>query len=81
MKHGQVFKSDCSQAVRLAKAGALLDDVERVGIIGVGRTWLVTPASEMWDNWFYGSTRRPTLWVRVTSLRGARGFDQVYGRY
>jgi len=59
MKHGQVFKTDCSQAVRLPKAGALLDDVDLVDIMVVVRTWIVTPPSEMWDNSFYGPHATP----------------------
>lgn len=59
MKHGQVFKTDRSQAVRPPKAGALLDDVDLVDIIVVGRTRVVTPPSEMWDNSLYGPHATP----------------------
>ncbi|EPN2806997.1 toxin-antitoxin system antitoxin VapB [Serratia marcescens] len=49
-----VFLSNRSQAVRLPKAVALPDDVKRVEVIAVGRTRIITPAGESWDNWFDG---------------------------
>lgn len=51
-----VFLSNRSQAVRLPKAVALPEDVKRVEIIAIGRTRLITPAGESWDNWFEGSS-------------------------
>jgi antitoxin VapB len=51
-----VFLSNRSQAVRLPKAVALPEDVKRVEIIAIGRTRLITPAGESWDNWFEGGS-------------------------
>ena len=47
-----VFLSNRSQAVRLPKAVALPEDVKKVEVIAVGRTRIITPAGEAWDNWF-----------------------------
>lgn len=49
-----VFLSNRSQAVRLPKAVALPEDVKKVDVIAVGRTRIITPAGESWDNWFDG---------------------------
>ena len=49
-----IFKSNRSQAVRLPKAVALPDDVKHVDVIAVGRTRVITPANEAWDEWFSG---------------------------
>ncbi|WP_134733244.1 toxin-antitoxin system antitoxin VapB [Escherichia coli] len=49
-----VFLSNRSQAVRLPKAVALPEDVKKVEIIAIGRTRIITPAGESWDNWFDG---------------------------
>lgn len=52
MEQGSVFQSNRSQAVRLPKAVALPDDVKRVDVIAIGRTRIITPVGESWDNWF-----------------------------
>ncbi|MDE0177849.1 MAG: type II toxin-antitoxin system VapB family antitoxin [Gammaproteobacteria bacterium] len=52
MQQGSVFKSNRSQAVRLPKAVAFSDAVKRVDIVVVGRSRLLSPAGEIWDNWF-----------------------------
>ncbi|EOX8394644.1 toxin-antitoxin system antitoxin VapB [Salmonella enterica] len=49
-----VFLSNRSQAVRLPKAVALPEHVKRVEVISVGRTRIITPAGESWDEWFDG---------------------------
>ncbi|EOZ5867734.1 toxin-antitoxin system antitoxin VapB [Escherichia coli] len=49
-----VFLSNRSQAVRLPKAVALPEDVQKVEIIAIGRTRIITPAGESWDSWFDG---------------------------
>ena len=54
MEQCAVFQSNRSQAIRLPKAVALPDDVKRVDIVAVGRTRIITPAGEVWDNWFEG---------------------------
>ncbi|EGO7871621.1 toxin-antitoxin system antitoxin VapB, partial [Escherichia coli] len=50
-----VFLSNRSQAVRLPKAVALPENVKRVEVIAVGRTRIITPAGETWDEWFDGN--------------------------
>ncbi len=54
MEQGVVFQSNRSQAVRLPKAVALPDGVKRVDIVAIGRTRIIAPAGEVWDNWFDG---------------------------
>ncbi|EGW99740.1 hypothetical protein ECG581_4964 [Escherichia coli G58-1] len=49
-----VFLSNRSQAVRPPKAVALPENVKRVEVIAVGRTRIITPAGETWDEWFDG---------------------------
>ena len=51
-----VFFSNRSQAVRLPKAVALPENVKRVEVIAVGRTRIITPAGETWDEWFDGNS-------------------------
>lgn len=47
-----VFLNNRSQAVRLPKEVALPENVKRVEVIAVGRTRIITPAEESWDEWF-----------------------------
>jgi len=54
MERTTVFKSNCSQAVRLPKAVALPETVKRVDVVAVGRTRIISPAGEAWDSWFDG---------------------------
>lgn len=54
MERTTVFKSNCSQAVRLPKAVALPETVKRVDVVAVGRTRIISPAGEAWDDWFDG---------------------------
>lgn len=54
MEQGAVFKSNRSQAIRLPKAVALPDSVQRVDVVALGRTRIITPAGEAWDSWFDG---------------------------
>lgn len=56
MEKTTVFRSNRSQAVRLPKAVALPEDVKNVEIVAIGRTRIITPASEGWDNWFNGDS-------------------------
>jgi len=53
--HTTVFKSNKTQAVRLPKAVALPDTIDKVDIIAVGNTRIITPAGESWDQWFDGA--------------------------
>ena len=52
MTQSTVFKSNKSQAIRLPKAVALPDSVKKVDIVKLGRSRLITPAGESWDEWF-----------------------------
>lgn len=54
MERVKVFKNNKSQAVRLPKPVSLPDTVKEVDIIRLGRSRLITPAGEAWDNWFEG---------------------------
>lgn len=56
MEKTTVFRSNRSQAVRLPKAVALPEDVKNVEIVAIGRTRIITPAGEGWDNWFNGDS-------------------------
>jgi antitoxin VapB len=49
-----VFTSNRSQAVRLPKAVAFPEDVHRVEILKLGRSRLVMPEGERWDDFFLG---------------------------
>lgn len=50
--HTTIFKSNKSQAVRLPKPVALPDFIQKVDIVAVGNTRIITPAGESWDQWF-----------------------------
>ena len=54
MAQGDVFQSNGTQVVRLPKAVALPDGVKRVDVVSLGRTRILTPVGESWDNWFEG---------------------------
>lgn len=54
MEQGAVFKSNRSQAIRLPRAVALPDSVQRVDVVALGRTRIIAPAGEAWDSWFDG---------------------------
>ena len=54
MESASVFKSNKSQAVRLPKSVALPAHVQRVDVISLGNSRLITPAGEGWDSWFDG---------------------------
>lgn len=48
----RIFKSNQTQAVRLPKAVAFPDSVREVEIVVLGRSRLITPAGQSWDEWF-----------------------------
>ena len=54
MESSSIIKSNTSQAVRLPKAVALPESVNRVDIIPLGRGRLIVPEGEGWDSWFNG---------------------------
>ena len=52
MTETTIFKTNRSQAVRLPKAVAFPDGVERVEIIQIGESRLITPVGKRWDSFF-----------------------------
>lgn len=48
----RIFKSNRTQAVRLPKAVAFPESVREVEIVTLGRSRLISPAGESWDEWF-----------------------------
>ena len=50
----KIFKSNQSQAVRLPKSVALPESIQKVEIVAIGNTRIITPAGESWDQWFDG---------------------------
>ncbi len=54
MEQSTVFKNNRSQAVRLPKALAFPDAVKKVDVVAVGRSRIITPAGQTWDDWFDG---------------------------
>jgi antitoxin VapB len=52
--HTKLFRSNRSQAVRLAKEVALPDSIREVDIIAIGNKRIITPCGESWDDWFDG---------------------------
>lgn len=55
MIEAKLFVSNKSQAVRLPKPVAFPDSVERVEVIELGKSRLLTPANASWDAFFDGT--------------------------
>jgi len=53
--HTTLFKNNQTQAVRLPKSVALDDDVKEVVIIALGKSRVISPAAQAWDDWFEAS--------------------------
>ncbi|HEX4156853.1 MAG TPA: type II toxin-antitoxin system VapB family antitoxin [Rhizomicrobium sp.] len=64
MTRSTVFKSNRSQAVRLPKAVAFPDDVHQVEIVKIGRSRLVSPAGQRWDDLFQQGPRASDDFLR-----------------
>lgn len=47
-----VFKNNQSQAVRLPKSVALDKSIKKVFITVVGKSRIITPIENTWDDWF-----------------------------
>jgi antitoxin VapB len=47
-----VFKNNQSQAIRLPKNLAFDDSVKSVMVTSIGKTRLITPIGNTWDDWF-----------------------------
>lgn len=59
MTEAKLFISNKSQAVRLPKPVAFPAGVERVEVIELGRSRLLTPAGARWDDFFEGPAASP----------------------
>jgi antitoxin VapB len=57
MAKSTVFTSNRSQAVRLPKAVAFPKGVHQVEIIKLGRSRLITPVGQRWDDFFLRESR------------------------
>lgn len=57
MANSTVFTSNRSQAIRLPKAVAFPDDVHRVDILKIGRSRVVVPQGQRWDDLFENGPR------------------------
>ncbi|MFG1193140.1 MULTISPECIES: type II toxin-antitoxin system VapB family antitoxin [Xanthobacter] len=60
MTSSTVFTSNRSQAVRLPKAIAFPDDVHQVDIFKVGRSRVIVPRGQRWDDLFLNGPRANT---------------------
>lgn len=47
-----VFKNNQSQAVRLPKSVALDESIKKVYITVMGKSRIITPVENTWDDWF-----------------------------
>ena len=54
MTRSTVFTTNRSQAVRLPKPVALPENVRQVEIVKLGRSRLISPAGQSWDEFFDG---------------------------
>ena len=50
----KLFKSNRSQAVRLPKEVAFSESIKDVEIVAVGKNRIISPAGQLWDDWFDG---------------------------
>lgn len=57
MTRSTVFTSNRGQAVRLPKAVAFPQDVHQVDILKIGRSRMIVPRAERWDDLFSGGPR------------------------
>lgn len=54
MERGSVFMTNKTQAVRFPKSMRLPDGVTSVDIRRHGRSWVITPTGQSWEEWFDG---------------------------
>ena len=52
-----LFTTNRSQAVRLPKAVAFPEDVHQVDILKIGRSRVIVPQGQRWDDLFLGGPR------------------------
>jgi len=57
MTHSTVFTTNRSQAVRLPKAVAFPEGVHQVDILKIGRSRVIVPQGQRWDDLFAGGPR------------------------
>lgn len=61
MQTARLFQNNRNQAVRLPRAAEFANDVQEVSIVMIGRTRIITPVEETWDNWFGQSTTKDAM--------------------
>lgn len=57
MTSSTLFTTNRSQAVRLPKAVAFPDDVHQVDVLKVGRSRVIVPKGQRWDDLFLSGPR------------------------
>ncbi|MCT7662653.1 antitoxin [Shinella kummerowiae] len=57
MANSTVFTSNRSQAVRLPKAVAFPEDVHLVDVLKIGRSRVIVPQGQRWDDLFQNGPR------------------------
>lgn len=57
MANSTVFTSNRSQAVRLPKAVAFPEDVHLVDVLKIGRSRIIVPQGQRWDDLFLNGLR------------------------
>jgi antitoxin VapB len=57
MANSTVFTSNRSQAVRLPKAVAFPEDVHLVDVLKIGRSRIIVPQGQRWDDLFLNGPR------------------------
>lgn len=64
MASSTVFTSNRSQAVRLPKAVAFPEDVHQVDILRIGRSRVIVPQGQRWDDLFLNGPRASNDFMR-----------------
>ncbi|WP_095127572.1 MULTISPECIES: type II toxin-antitoxin system VapB family antitoxin [Pseudomonas] len=54
MEKTTLLISNGSQIIYLPKAVVMPNNVKQVDVVSIGRSRIITPAGEDWDNWFDG---------------------------
>lgn len=52
MLTARLFQNNRNQAVRLPRAAEFAGHVQEVSIVTIGRSRIISPVEETWDNWF-----------------------------
>ena len=72
-----VFLSNRSQAVRLPKAVAFPAEVRHVEIVKVGRSRIITPRGQRWDDLFESGPRASEDFMRGREQPAAEGRETL----